>query len=215
MVSWSSGILNKLVAPGIVEFTVAEIPDITDQFPEAQHWLANHFLNSVLRASFKDGYRQVAVGFLRRAYHGFGAFHSAREQTLQYLVGNDPHNPRLTKYYDAVASWETFALQVSMALDLFRWLNGGEGAFIKNDGSPEQRIYTIANQVKHLSSCVEAGQCSEFDSVPLWLSNDGIHSFGVAVTYEDAATVLADIATFADQLQDPKTFTRQDAGELA
>ena len=130
--------------------------------------------------------------------------------TIQYLDGNDPHNPRLSKYYDAVANWESFCLQVSMALDLFRWLNGGQGAFQRNDGSPEQRLYTVANQVKHLASCVESGQCTETDTAPLWLTNAGLASFGVAVTYAEAAGVLSNLAQLADELQDPLSFAQRE-----
>lgn len=126
--------------------------------------------------------------------------------TAKYLDGNDPNNPRLALYYDAVASWENLALQVSMAFDLFRWLNDGAGAFKKNDGSPEQRLYTIANQVKHLSSCVESGQCSDADVVPLWLTNTGLNSFGSSVTFNEVTEVVRDLARLADRLQDPLSF---------
>src|SRR5215207_3003430 len=124
MPSWSSSLLDSVVAPNISKFRVANIPDLIDGFPQAGHWLANHFLNTVLRGSYKEGGRQVALGYLRRAHHAFGAYHHARELTYEYLDGNDPNNPRLRKYYAAIEAWESFALQISMALDLFKWLNG-------------------------------------------------------------------------------------------
>ena len=201
--SWSSGVLNSYVSPRFMDFRTAVIPDFTDRFPEAPHWMVNFFLNSVLRARYKPGIQQAVLGYLRRSHHAFTAYHDARRQTLTFLEGHNPHNPKLRAYYDTVAAWEAFALQTSMALDLSRWINKGDGAFKKNDGSKEQRLYSMANQVKHVGKCIESGQCTEEDTLPLWLSNAGLESFGIRVTYSEAAEILADVATLADRLQDP------------
>lgn len=211
---WSARVLNQLVAPGIASFVRAEIPDISPQFPQAEHWLANYFLNSVLGGSFRPGVRQLALGYLRRAHHGFAAYHRGRRLTIDYLEGKTRNSPRIRAYYDAIAEWEMFTLQASMAMDLYRSLNRGSGAFEKGNGSREQRLYTVANQVKHVASCVASGQCKETDSVPLWLTEEGIHSFGVQVSFAEAAAVLHDIATLADALQAPGSLsTRRGASE--
>ena len=196
-------ILNQFVAPGLVEFTAADIPDLTRCFPQASHWLANHFLKSVLRGTYGAGTRQLVLGYMRRAYHAFAHYHEARQLTLAYLQGNEPHNPRVTDYYVAVERWEAFAVQLAMAFDLLKELRQGTGVFAKNDGTPEQRLYTIANQVNHLASCVRSGQCTPTDTLPLWLTNAGIASFGVAVSYSEAAEVLGRVARTAEGLSDP------------
>jgi hypothetical protein len=203
---WNTDLLDKFVAPGISSFTTASIPDLTPEFPEAKYWLANHFLNNALTAAFRDRARQVVLGYLRRVHYAFEAYHSAREATLRYLDGNQPDNPRVQRYYDAVAIWEGFALQAGMAIDLFKWLNGGTGAFSKNDGSSTCRLYTIANHVKHMASCVDSGQCSPNENVPLWLSNGGLQSFGAAVSFDEVAEELRGLAAWADKLQNPKGF---------
>lgn len=200
---WNPDVLSKFVAPGIGGFTAAEVPSLSDQFPQAPHWVVNHFLNSALRSSFRDGWRQVALGYLRRTHNAFVYYHDARLRTDSYLEGNDPHNPRVGRYYDAVSAWENFALQVSMAIDLFRWLNQGEGAFRKGDGTKEQRLYDIANCIKHTAGKVDSGQCGPSDTVPLWLTNLGLSSFGISVAYSEAADVLVDLAKLADEYQDP------------
>lgn len=200
---WNPEILSKFVAPGIAEFSSASIPDLREKFPQAQYWVINHFLNNALRTAFNDGYRQVVLAYIRRSHNAFVAYHNARTQTLEYLDGNDPLNPRVGKYFDSVSSWEVFALQISMAIDLFRWLNHGQGAFSKNDGSKEQRLYEIANVIKHTASAVASGQCKQQDTIPLWLSADGLQSYELSVTYAESAEVLADVAVLADDYQDP------------
>lgn len=200
---WNPAILSKFIAPDIAEFTSANIPDLTDRFPQAPYWVTNHFLNNALRTSFKDRWRQVVLAYIRRAHNAFSAYHDARSRTLAYLDGNQPDNPRVGRYFDAVSSWENFALQISMAIDLFRWLNEGQGAFQKNDGSKEQRLYEIANLVKHTAKAVTSGQCGEANTVPLWLANDGVRSFSLIVTYAEAAEILIDVSVLADDYQDP------------
>jgi hypothetical protein len=199
---WNPAILSKFIAPGIADFTSATIPDLTARFPQAPFWIVNHFVNNALRTSFKDGWRQVVLAYLRRSHNAFVAYHDARGRTLAYLDGNEPLNPRVGVYFDAVSSWENFALQVSMAIDLFRWLNQGQGVFAKNDGSKEQRLYDAANLIKHTASAVTSGQCKVSDTVPLWLSNHGLHSFDLSLTYAEASEVLADLSVLADDYQD-------------
>ncbi|MEQ1531146.1 MAG: hypothetical protein ABL925_17660, partial [Methylococcales bacterium] len=70
-------------------------------------------------------------------------------------------------------------------------------------------IYTIANQVKHVVSCVKERQCTEEDTIPLWLTNDGLSSFGVNLSYSEAAEILGDMAKLANLLQDPQVFTEK------
>jgi hypothetical protein len=89
---------------------------------------------------------------------------------------------------------------------LFRWFNLGQGAFEKNDGSKECRLYEIGNKVKHLTTCVNSGQCGPAETLPLWIDSAGLHSFGIVVGFDEAAEVLTDVCKVADELQDPLTF---------
>jgi len=203
MITWSAAVLDSLIAPGFTKFTHAEIPDLTERFPQAPHWLGNFFLNSALRGRYKPTVQQVAIAYMRRSQQAFLAYHDARRATLDYLDGGDPRNARIKAFYAAVALWENLTLQNAMAIDLYNWFSRPERAFGKNDGSKEQRLYTIANHVKHVGSCVDSGQCTEQDTLPLWLANDGLRSFGVTVSFGEVSEVLVAVAALADLLQDP------------
>jgi hypothetical protein len=203
MVNWNPAILDTQIAPGISTFCDATIPDITGMFPEAEHWATNYFLNSVFRGGYAHGVRQVVVGFLRRATLSYTAFHEATQSTRAFLDGADPTNPRIAKYYQTIGKWETFAINMTIAADLFKWINNGDGAFSKNDGSKECRLYELGNKVKHLSGSVDLGHCTINDSLPLWIDSAGLHSFGFNVTYQEASEVLVDICNLANELQDP------------
>src|SRR5436190_793638 len=49
---WNPQLLDKHIAPGISNFSQANIPDLSGKFPQADHLVANFFLNSILRASY-------------------------------------------------------------------------------------------------------------------------------------------------------------------
>lgn len=203
---WNPLLLDKHVAPGIASFTLATIPDLSAKFPQAKHWATNYFLNATLRLPWPDRYRQVVVAYLRRASHAYASYCEARQLTLDYLDGNDPLNPRVGQYYDAVAEWETFAIDFTIACDLFKWFNLKQGVFSKNDGSKECRLYQVGNKVKHVASCVDSGQCTADDTLPLWIDTLGLNSFGIVVAYNEVSEALTDICKVAGELQDPLTF---------
>jgi hypothetical protein len=212
MVWWNPELLNEHIAPGFDQFTAAEIPDLRDEFPEAQHWLGDYFLNSVLRGRFDDPQRQLVVAFLRRTQHAFDAYHSARDLTGTFLATRG-EDPGIHGYYAAVSQWEWFTVDYSMTVDLYKRLFGRR-LFEKGDHSAESSLYTIANNVKHIANSLDAHP-EGFPAVPLWLTNRALRSYaGVSITYRSAASLLRDMARVADDLRDPAALggAKGDAG---
>lgn len=224
--SFDSHLLDKLIAPGISIFTRADIPDLAGRFPEAEYWVTNFFLNNILPPRYVDQLRQLALAFLRRAQLAVDAYAEARDLTLKYLDGNNPDNPRIRAYYAAVARWENFAIESSIAMDVLKHIKIRIGddreTFRPGDGSPEQRLHHLANKVKHAGDDIrDKGRYALTDSVALWLSEAGLNGIGaratqvVRVTYAEAAQFMEDIAKIADDIQDPQTFPEKVSGQSA
>src|SRR5687767_860845 len=102
---WSSFVLNEYVAPGYSEFISAEMRDLRGELHEAPHWLSNHFLNSVLRARYRAGIRQLAMGYLRRATAAFNSYHCARDLTEAFLEARAKNEQAVRHYYTAIDAW--------------------------------------------------------------------------------------------------------------
>jgi hypothetical protein len=83
-ISYNTGLLDRYIAPGISTLTLCGAPDITSAHPEAPHWMANHFLNSAFRGTFKNKFRQYAVNQILRAQVAFADYHEARD--LSYAI---------------------------------------------------------------------------------------------------------------------------------
>ncbi|MEO8343111.1 MAG: hypothetical protein ABI536_04760 [Gallionella sp.] len=206
---YNSKLLNQYFAPGITEFIFCDAPDITNAHPEAPHWLANHFLNSLLRGAYKKKYRQYAINQIYRAQVAFADYHEARKITLELLAKANPENPDIRLYFHAVSRWESCLLNLQIFIEVMNELRKifkEDRVYITGDGSPEERVCEIANMAKHLGSEIAAGSYSEDHTVPIWLTNIGLKTRSHEVTYQELANLVSEVAVAADELQDPRTF---------
>ena len=213
VVRWYSGVLNRNIAPSISEFTRCDAPDLAVAHPEAPHWFANHFLNSVFRGQLSGTHRQYAMNLVYRAQACFNRYHSARELTLQYLSSGDVRNPAIRKYFLALADWESCFLNAQIFIDILNKMGapGSQPMFVDGDGSPEQRAYGVANSIKHWGSDLAQGRHSEDHTVPLWLSNAGFESRSHRVTFKELGELVEGIALLANDLQDPASLAKRAA----
>jgi hypothetical protein len=85
-VRFSHHVLNRHIAPGIEQFYEADVPDMSQYDHQSEHWVDNHFLNSVLRTSLKLPAGAYAQNYLRRAEGAFSEHALARTLTHSYLV---------------------------------------------------------------------------------------------------------------------------------
>jgi hypothetical protein len=209
MPSWNPELLDKFYAPGISTFTECDAPDIEDDHPEAPHWLANYFLNSVFRAEYKPKFRQYVVNQIYRAQAAFADYHEARSLTLECLARGQPHSPVSRLYFKALARWESCLLNIQIFIDVLNKMKkdlGDEPVFKESDGTPEQRAYRIANDVKHWGGEVYSGRHDDGDSVPMWLTNAGLETKTTKVTYAELSKLVGEVAKVAVDLQDAKAF---------
>jgi hypothetical protein len=198
---FSDVILEMHIAPGVSEFKTAKIPDMSSWSKESSHWTANYFLNSAFTAAFAPPMNAYAYNYIRRAQYAFSQHHLARESTLKFLKngGQSPQN-----YASALFHWECFLGQAWHAFALLATAWQGK-SFEKNDGSVEQRLNAMYNQMKHVESRIENGQMLPKATVPVWLENQGLRSIDTILTYAETAEVLKEIAKYADALSNPKT----------
>jgi hypothetical protein len=208
--SWSPHILNRYLAPGISAFTQAQIPTIDPEGEEVEHWMANHFLNSVFRGEYAGKHRQLAFNIIYRAQACFEAYQSAADTTHKFLLESDPGKPKSRIYYKALRSWEMCFLHLQTFVDLIN-RSTGKQVFAKDDGSPEQRAYAVANVVKHWGQMIARDEHDESDTVPMWLANDGFHTRTEQVTYQELAGLLKEVAAVAESLRDPTARENPDA----
>lgn len=205
MGQWNAEILDRYLAPGISQFTKANIPDLAPMHTEAQHWHANHFLNNVFRASFASPSRQYVFNILYRSQVCFDRYQQARAETQDFLGAGEPRNPAIRKYFHALSTWETVFLNWQMAVDIWRKFVEDD-PFTEGDGSREDRAYSIANGIKHCASAIRRLEHSDAYTVPVWLTNDGLQSRTSSVSFEELAHLLTELIRVTDEFRDAQAF---------
>jgi hypothetical protein len=206
-VRFSSHVLERYIAPGVGTFTSADIPDMSDHDPESTHWVANHFLNSILRAGYHLPVGAHIQHYLRRSEAAFAEHARAREATLSFLEtgGQSP-----TAYSRALLHWEYFLGQSWHAHLLLRQVarllsdDDTLNVYEPDDGSVGQRHNRLYNAMKHVESRIDAGQIPENATSPVWLSNRGLECTDGHLTFDETAAILRFLAKWADLFVDAK-----------
>jgi hypothetical protein len=201
MAPFSAYVLDKFIAPGASVFTEADIPDLSSYHSQSTHWVSSFFLNSVLRAAYKLPLNAYVYNYLRRAEAAFREHSNARTETLLFIRSNRQSPSR---YAAAIFHWEIF---LGQSWHAFKLLEKAFGAVLyqEGDGSVEERLNQLYNQMKHVESRIAAGQMLPEATVPVWLTNEGLVSVDARLTYRETGDVLMDIAKWADLLGDPLT----------
>ena len=128
----------------------------------------------------------MVFNFIFRAQMCFHSYEEARTRTNSYLDRLDEDYPNVTRYYLALSAWETFVHQYQNLVRITIRFPKNKKVFEIGDNSPEERVYEVANDIKH---AVNSGQ-----RTPIWLTNSGIHSTGGRfVTYKEVAKTLSDL----------------------
>lgn len=202
MLQYNPDILNRNVAPGIADFSMADIPDLRADFVQAEHWLSNHYLNTLLGPNYKGAFRQYAINMIFRAQAQFELYHKARDQTAVFLAKSPLHNPAVKYYYQAINLWESCLLNYQMFTDLYTKAVG-MNVFLKDDGSEEQRAYDLANAVKHWGGRINSQARQDDHNIPLWMSTFGLHSVKHKLAWTELAAITREVAKTADVLENP------------
>lgn len=199
MAKFTNYVIDKFIAPDASSFTQADIPDMSDHDEQSTHWVANFFLNSVFRIAWKPPFNAYMYNYMRRAEAAFLEHDHARSETLSFIESG-MQSPR--KYTAALFHWESFlgqswhaykTLQTCFSIELYQ----------SGDDSVEERLNKLYNQMKHVESRIENAQMPASATVPVWLTNEGLVSIDAALTFAETGEVLADVAKWANILQDP------------
>lgn len=214
-------LLERLIAPEISSFTSATVPDLSESFPDSEHWIANYFLNSVFTGNFSGKWRVYAQNLIYRAQNCLFEYERARQLTDEFLAKTAPGKPATRAYFRMLSAWETSLLNFSIAADIFRHMNKGQGVFSANDGSASQRAYDLANDVKHygdtLSKYPDFSDADDLlpednkapHAIPLWLTDFGFHSCCHKLSFEEYAKAVSDVCEVADKLRNPSGFLEE------
>jgi hypothetical protein len=198
-VQFATQVVDALIAPHASALVKAEIPDMSSYDPQSEHWVANFFLNSLLRAAYPAPMNAYAFNYFRRAEAAFRQHADARRETLAFISSGSQSTRR---YVAALFHWESF---LGQAWHAFKLLEKGIGVTIyaPGSGAVEERLNHLYNKMKHVESRIACGQMLNNATVPVWLRCEGLESTDAKLSWDETAEVLRDVAKWAGILNDP------------
>ena len=67
----------------------------------------------------------------------------------------------------------------------------------------------MANRIKHAGEDLASGQYEDGATLPVWCLDDGLHCRNAMASYQEIASVLREIGTVANRLQNARTAAQQ------
>ena len=184
-----------------------EIPDLAAEFPDARSWLTSHLSVTAFGPRFTGRFRPGVLTVIRRASSCLAHYSEARRSTLRYAAWDGKGDVPGGDFLRAIGEWENCLLQFYMLTVAFNKLlaQPGNTLFRRGDGSATERLYTMANAVKHaMNEAISAD-----DLTPLWLTKTGLEALGgITLSYEELAEEVRDIGLFSRSLVDPSELAK-------
>jgi len=187
--------LDTYVSQNLSYLKVCEAPDLSNEFDQAEHWVNNFILNSMLSVQVKPEVKPFIFGILRRIQMALAEYGAGRSVLLEYLDGS---KEKVSLYFRSLYHFEIAASLVYQSFDLVMKLTH-QRLYQKNDGSPLARLNRIYNVSKHLeTSTIPHGHIHA-----VWITNEGLAVSTAELTWEEIAELIKEAASLADSLSNP------------
>jgi len=188
--------LDKFVAQEISALSECKAPDLAEHFAEVEHWIPNFILNSIFRVPIEAKYKPYIFLIIRRVQMALVEYQNGRSVLLLYLNGSKEN---ISLYFQALSHFEIAVTLLYQAYEFLRKL--GEtieskkmNLFNKGDGSPLEKLNRIYNISKHL----QASTIPEGNLHAVWISNKGICTSEVTMSFVELADILKEYIAIAN-----------------
>lgn len=191
MIRFASFIVDGFGAPHLSGLTKCGAPEMEE--PKA--YVGSLFLNGLLGMQYVDTPKRLTVMFGRRADHAMREYRTGRELLVSYLQRLPYGNNHFLVALRATTHFEQCIGSASQAATLLDRLL--DNADARDYCMPpdlrccEERLRKIWNRSKHFDEDIMSHNTAAADIVaPVWLTNTGISSEKVTVSWEELCSVL-------------------------
>jgi hypothetical protein len=106
----------------------------------------------------------------------------------------------ISTYLSAVVCIETFVSHLYQAYMLGnKMIDGDNKLFIRNDDSSIDRLNKLYNVSKHYDSTISSGIIEELNSIPIWITNQGIKSNKVFLEFNELHAMMGEMEFIANE----------------
>jgi len=183
-------------------FVSVDISNLTENntipFDKEIQWVNAFVLNATLRYQYEEKQRIFLMNLLRRIESTFHQYN-----TGSYLLDDFLNNNKvsISKYLSAIVCIETSISHLYQAFMLAnRMVDGDNKLFTKNDGSSIDRLNKLYNVSKHYDGTISSGHIEELNTIPIWITNQGIKSIKDSLDFYEFHAMLGEMELIANEL---------------
>jgi hypothetical protein len=182
--------LDTFVSQEVSKLTACTARPFGDEFPNREAWISQFILRRIFHDHVSEQRAPLAFALLRRAEAALDEWELACA-----IASGDLRRP--SAYFKALRHFEACIASLWQGFELGRNAIGTK-IFQKGDGSANERLNSIYNEGRHFDPTgLPAG-----DLHPVWITNDGIRTQEVALTFEELRESLASLARIASGIVD-------------
>ncbi len=153
---------------------------------------------------YKEPYRRYASLFIRRCEQAAYDYAWGRQYLLEYFKYAQIADERLSLLSRTIGSFEACVINVTLADHLVaRLMEIDHPKLRKLPGAKsEDDLYKIYNRIKHFDEDLIKPNTENL-SVPLWISDEGIHCSKASVSWPDLVAMLLELRKTCEFLTTP------------
>jgi hypothetical protein len=191
--------LDKFVSQELSQLTECRAGPVAADFPGSATWLNSFVLQTIVRIPLPDGRKALALAIIRRAQGAIEDYELGRAQLEDFIRGD---RNRVSVYFRALREFES---AVAMTYQAFEYMRKALGTklFTSGDGSVLDRLNLLYNRDRHTDP--ETLPNGHLHAV--WIRNDGLHTDGTHVTFDELRNCIRRLAGIAESLAQGKVPT--------
>ncbi|MCG2740704.1 MAG: hypothetical protein L6300_10785 [Syntrophaceae bacterium] len=183
--------LDNFISQQLSELTEYNALEVSSRYPQKEFWVSNFSLNSIFGGTVSKEDRIFSFFFLRRVEAAFTEYEYACK-ALGGFISSTPKSSSL--YFRTLHHFEMAISMMWQAYD-FEIEKSGTPRFAKNDGSNYQRLNGIYNVSRHFNPSDLSAQ----NIHAIWLTNDGVKTENLEISYSETASFLIELGDMADE----------------
>lgn len=200
--TWSNYAQDTFIAPGLSQFTSADILDRSAAETEAKQWLGRHILRSMFQLSLPPGVRSHVFRFLRRSSGTVRFYEQGRLATLEFLRHHSAKQPAVSLYAAAADFWDAFLAQGWQAVTSWSHIIQQSGMMFRPGvGSLFQRLHGLYTDEKHAESRFQRSMDDPAASFSLWMTSAGLVTRDNHLNWAEAAEVVDYLARCVQEME--------------
>jgi hypothetical protein len=186
---------DRFIAPHLSKFTNCEIPNLTSEYESFETRLSRFIGGSMFTTNFSPPLHGLLFMFLRRTQAVTDEYESARQVIGEFLNGGR----KWIAYFRALYHFENLAAQAHQAYVILEEMGSLQNPPIdekKIKDTTLERIYHASKHadgklIRDFENARKRGQVPADVTMPLWLTNEGIETFGnKCLRYEEIVEIV-------------------------